>query len=285
MKHYQLLSLLLLSLLLGAALPANETQNTAYSIAKSMFANARNIRSLTYTMTKQERIEGKMIKQKSFTKFTKSPFSVYIKQLAPKKGIEVLYVKGTNNNKALINPNGFPWVNIKANPMGSIMREKQHHTLHESGFDHVISILEYLCKRHESEINNMIRNDGEITWDGHACWIITFENPHFAYQKYTVKEGETVLSIAKSRKLSEYMILEHNQLDDYDELSAGQIIEIPNAYSPKLTLYVDKTRNIPLMMKVNDDKGLYEHYEYTNVVVNPILKKEEFTKGYAEYGF
>lgn len=285
MKHYQSLSLFFISLILCAATPTSETKNAAYSIAKSMFANAKNVQSLTYTMTKQERIEGEMVKQKSFTKFTKQPFRVYIQQLAPKKGLEVLYVKGQNNNKAIINPNGFPWVNIKANPMGSIMRDKQHHTLHESGFDHVISILEYLCKRYESEIQTMIKQEGSINWDGRDCWVITFNNPYFAYEKYTVQQGETILTIAQSKRLSEYMILEHNDLDDYEDISAGQVIEIPNAYSPKLMLYIDKTRNVPLMMKVHDDKGLYEHYEYTNVTINPVLKDEEFTKNYAEYGF
>ncbi|MGB0523148.1 MAG: DUF1571 domain-containing protein [Flammeovirgaceae bacterium] len=286
MKHYQSITLWLVVFLLSAAKPIGESSLAAgYGIAKSMFANTKTIQSLSYVMTKQERINGKMVKQQSFTKFTKSPFRVYIRQQAPKNGLEVLYVKGQNNNKALINPNGFPWITIKANPMGSLMREKQHHTLYESGFDHVVSILEYLCQRYESQINSMIKNEGSITWDGRPCWIISFNNPYFKYEKYTVKKGETVLDIAAQRKLSEYMILEHNELNDYDDISEGDVIEIPNAYSPKLTLYVDKQRNIPMFMEVYDDKGLYEHYEYSDVVVNPSFNDEEFSKTYAEYGF
>jgi len=285
MKSYQSIPIFLLSFLLLSAKPVNEMNSAGYHIAKSMFDNSKYVRSLSYTMTKQERIDGKMVKQQSFTKFTKDPFRVYIKQLAPKKGLEVLFLKGQNNDKALINPNGFPWITIKANPLGSLMREKQHHTLYQSGFDHVVSILEYLCKRYESEVHQMVKNEGEIMWDGRPCWIISFNNPYFAYEKYTVKADETVIDIAKQRKLSEYMIIEHNDLKDYDDVSEGQVIEIPNAYSPKLMLYVDKVRNIPMMMKVYDDKGLYEHYEYTGVKVNAKFKDEEFSKDYEEYGF
>lgn len=288
MRAFHYSALLFSAILLIAAKPighSNELETAGYNIAKSMFSNTKSITSLSYTMTKQERIDGKMVKQKAFTKFTKSPFRVYIRQERPKKGLEVLYVKGQNNNKALINPNGFPWLTIKANPMGSLMRDNQHHTLYESGFDHVVTILEYLCSKYQPQINTMIKQEGEITWDGQPCWIISFNNPHFNYEKYTVKKGETVLTIAAERKLSEYMILEHNDLKAYDEIEEGDVIEIPNSYSPSLTLYVDKQRNIPMMMKVFDDKGLYEHYEYTNVTVNPTFEDIEFSKDNGAYGF
>lgn len=286
MNIRQSIALLVISLFLFSAKPSNQMNNAAgYSIAKSMFANTKTIQSLTYTMTKQERINGKMIKQQSQTKFTKNPFRVYIRQKSPKDGLEVLYLKGQNNGKAYINPNGFPWITLKANPMGGIMRDKQHHTLFESGFDHVVSILEFLCNRYESEIDGMIKNEGSITWDGQPCWIVSFNNPHFTYDKYTLKKGETILTIAAERKLSEHMILERNKLKDYDDASAGDVIEIPNSYAPQLKLYIDKQRNIPMMMEVHDDQGLYELYQYSDVVVNATIKDEEFSKDYKEYNF
>ena len=130
---------------------------SGYFIAKKMFDRADDIQSLTYTITKQERVKGKLTKQVSFTKMQKNPYKVYLRQSFPNDGMEVLYVQGDNNGKALINPNGFPWLNLKLDPMDGIMRNDQHHTIFQSGFDHVISILEFLCEKYENEIDEIER--------------------------------------------------------------------------------------------------------------------------------
>ena len=43
--------------------------------------------------------------------------------------LEVLFIKG--HETALVNPNGFPWFNLKLNPVGSRMTKNQHHTIIE----------------------------------------------------------------------------------------------------------------------------------------------------------
>lgn len=258
----------------------------AYEITQNMFAQTKRIRTLTYTMKKHERIKGAMIMQQSTVKLNMDPLKVYLIQDAPKQGIEVLYVNGTNSNQALINPNGFPWISINLDPYGSTMRTNQHHTLLNSGYDHVVGILEYLFQKHEAEIQSMIKTEGSVVWDKQACWAITLTNPHFKYVSYTVQKGETVISIANKFHLSEHMIVEKNPgIDSYTDITAGQVILIPSDYSSKMTLYIDKVRHIPLVMKVYDDKGLYEQYEYTNVSLNPTLKAEEFSRDYKDYNF
>ncbi|MBW8050307.1 MAG: DUF1571 domain-containing protein [Cytophagales bacterium] len=259
---------------------------SARELAKTMFTKTKQIKTLTYTIKKQERIDGEMIRQISFVKLVRQPFKVYIKQDFPNKGMEALYVSGTNNNKALVNPNGFPWFNIRLDPYGSLMRANQHHTIHRSGFDYVVSILEYLFDKYDTIIDTMVKKQGTVICDGRACYVIMFSNPYFKFFDYTVRHGETLPAISERTKLSEYMILEKNEaVDDYEDVNSGQIIEIPNDYSPKMIIYIDKQRMIPLVMKIYDDQGLYEQYEYINVVVNPFFKPEEFTKEYKEYGF
>jgi outer membrane lipoprotein-sorting protein len=274
----------ILFLLFAATTEKNDSH--AYQIVKDMFAKSRLIHSMKYVMRKEERIEGKMVMQQSSVKLISHPLKVYLKQELPKKGLEVLYVQGTNNNNALVNTNGFPWVNLNLDPMGNIMRENQHHTIFESGYPHLMSILEHLTAKYNQQVEGMVSNGGLVNWNGHQCWTIVFNNPHFKIEKYTVKPGETVLSIAAKSKLSEYMILELNKgLDGYNDLKAGQVINLPNDYSPKLELWVEKNELIPLVIKVYDDKGLYEHYEYHQVVTNPVFKSDEFEKGYSEYNF
>jgi outer membrane lipoprotein-sorting protein len=258
----------------------------AFDIAQTMFMQTKKIQTLQYTMKKLERIKGELIMQQSTVKLNLNPLKVYLIQDAPKQGIEVLYVSGSNNNHALINPNGFPWISINLDPYGSTMRTNQHHTLLNSGYEHVMGILEYLFEKHNSEIQGMIKTEGSVVWDKHACWAISLTNPHFKYIPYTVMAGETVISIANKYHLSEHMIVEKNpSIDSYTDITAGQIIQIPSDYSTKMMLYIDKVRYIPLVMKVYDDKGLYEQYEYTKVTVNPIFKQDEFSRDYKDYHF
>lgn len=254
-------------------------------IVRRMLLKTKEMTSLSYTMKKQERIKKSMPSQTSEVKMVEKPFKVYMKQLSPQKGLEVLYVTGTNSNKALVNTNGFPWVNVSLDPMGSTMRENQHHTIFESGYEYLMSVLEHLTAKYHRELENLVIKSGPVEWDGHSCWVITFENPHFRYAPYTTKQGENLLTIAKEHKLSEHMILEKNNLSDYLNVPAGKTLQVPNDYSPKLELYVDQERFIPLVMKVYDDKGLYEYYEYTNVVINPSFTEKDFSKDNPAYGF
>lgn len=284
MKSKSLLFLIIVSLVSSAFLFSTKKES-GYAIALKMFEKTASINSLTYTITKQERIDGKMRKQKSFTKMEKSPFKVYVRQLSPKEGVEVLYVTG-ESKKALINPNGFPWINLKLNPMEGIMRNNQHHTLFQSGFDHVASILEFLSKKYSSTIEDMIVYNGIVTHGNQECYSISLENPSFKYINYTIGENETITDVADRYKLSEHMILEKNpSINDYDDVKEGQQIIIPNDYSPKMLLYIDKDEFVPIRMDVYDDLGLYEQYEYSDITIDPKIPSDEFSPDYPGYNF
>ena len=80
----------------------------------------------------------------------------------------------------------------------------------------------------------------------------------------------------------------NDQFDDFDDLEdleAGDVLKIPNDYCPKMIMAIDQKRMIPLSIKVFDEKGLYEHFEYDNVVLNPRFDPMEFTEDYPGYGF
>ena len=252
-------------------------------ITRKMFASTKKIKTLTYKMKKMERIEGQMTTQVASVKLHRNPFKVYTRQEHPNNGLEVLFTEG--DEAALINPNGFPWFNLKLDPTGDRMRKEQHHTIQDAGYDHVVSILEHLFEKYEDRIDELTTVK-TANWQDRECWVVEFNNPQFEYEKYKVQQGETITSIAKEYKLSGYMILEINEeVDDYDDVTAGQIITIPNDYSPRMILFIDQELMVPLVMKVYDDKGLYEHYEYSEITIDPEIKKEEFTAEYAAYGF
>ncbi|MBC7389581.1 MAG: DUF1571 domain-containing protein [Opitutaceae bacterium] len=262
----------------------NRKDLSAPEIVKLMIGKTMEIKSMTFTMSKKERIKGTYPLQVSDIKLNVNPFKIYFRQKSPKDGLEVLYVQGSNSNKALVNTNGFPWVNIHLDPMGGTMRNNQHHTIFQSGYAHLMSILNHLTDKYKSNIDNIIKIAGTTKWDGRQCYIVVFENPAFKYINYKVQKGETILTIADKFKLSEHMIVELNNLSSF-EISAERTILIPNDYAPKLELLIDKTDFIPLVMKVFDDKGLYEYYEYTNVKINPILTDIDFNQDNPGYEF
>ncbi|GJM36071.1 MAG: hypothetical protein DHS20C18_50720 [Saprospiraceae bacterium] len=278
--------ILFIAVLATATTIPEATPQSADKIICEMIAKTREIKTMTYTMRKLERVNGEMTEQIADIKLQRKPFKVYVRQKLPNDGMEVLFVKGANNGKALVNPNGFPWVNVNLHPLGSTMRKNQHHTILDSGYDLFINILDGLVKKYKPEIGNMTTISKTINWDGHSCWVIELNNPYFKYESYTVQPGETLLTIAKKFNLGEHQILTKNdKVDDYDDVSAGQVIQIPNDYSPRMTLYIDQKRKLPLVMKVYDDQGLYENYEYKAVVIDPVLGEETFSKHNEAYGF
>lgn len=286
MKPFTTTFTLLILLLFISGSTTSDKVPPGIDVANIMFKKTKEIKTMVFVMKKFERLNGELVEQRSSVKLSREPFKVYSKQLYPKEGIEVLYVEGERGNKALINPNGFPWINLKLDPYGSIMREDQHHTILDAGYDLVVSILEFLVNKYRSEIDSIVTNKGSDTYNGKDCWIVEMQNPYFKYIDYTIKEGENIIHIAERYMLSEHMIVEKNpEVDDFYDVVAGQVIQIPNDYSPKMTIYIEKDRMVPLMMKIYDEKGLYEQYEYVDLKVDPAISPEEFSSDYEDYDF
>ena len=239
----------------------------ALTICEKMFFQTKKINAISFEIKKTERIEGKLITQKAKIDFNKKPFKVYVRQEFPTEGMEVLYNVEVNKKEALVNTNGFPWVNLKLDPMGKTMRNNQHHTIFESGYDYVISVLEFLVQKHYAEINSLVLKKEDVVYNGYECSQIQFINPYFKYIKYTAEKEK------------------NKGLSFHENLKIGQEIIIPNEYSPKMILYVCKQNHVPILMKVYDEKGLYEQYEYSNIVINPSFAADEFTEGFSEYDF
>lgn len=258
---------------------------SAYDLTLQMIEKVKAIKTIKFTFVTKERIGTKWTEQKSAVKMQHNPLNIYYKQEYPKVGLELLYVHGKNDNSALINTNGFPWVNVSLNPYSSTMTEDQHHTIYDMGLQSLSIILEHLWKKYDKKAPSMVKVDGEVMWDGHTCYQITMENPSFKFVDYTVLKGETLFTIARKLKVNEFMIKERNNLSDFYAVKEGQVIKVPEDYAKKMTLYLDKKRLLPLVMKVYDDKGLYEDYLYFNVEVNPVINVSEFTADFSGYGF
>lgn len=280
------LSLLLFLFVAGRVPSDQKAPASGFDLTLQMFGQAKKVKTLTFRMKKTERIDGKMQEQVSDVRLQREPYKVYSRQVSPKEGVEVLYATGERDGQALVNPNGFPWINLRLQPYGNIMRKNQHHTIVNSGYDYFLSILDHLFAKYGNATAGMTYLDGTIKWNGRECFVVRFENPHYAITDYTVKSGETVTSIAEERFLSDYKILELNKsINDYDDVKEGQVIKIPNDYSPRMLMYIDKQLMVPLVMKVYDEVDLFEVYEYGSVKVDEPVAPGEFTSEYEGYNY
>ncbi|MCD6019127.1 MAG: hypothetical protein K0S53_2248 [Bacteroidetes bacterium] len=272
-----------LCLFLSAGLLAQKQPSTAKEIVFKMVKSINELERLKYSLKIIERGKKGFNHYESSVKLNRKPRKIYLYI----KGIELLWVSGWNNNKAYVKPNSFPYVNLSLDPLGYLMRQDQHHTLNEMGVDYFASIIEYIALKNLDKFDNFFKFEGEERVNNRPCYKIIIDNKDFGYENYTVGDHESITSIARKLHISEYMILEVNpKLNDYfDILKKGQVLKVPNAYAKHVTLYIDQLYFLPISIKILDDKGLYEQYDYHFLQVNPKIDDEEFKKTYKDYKF
>lgn len=258
---------------------------SARDIINKMFVSIAETKTLTYTSVLTERLNGKLEVAENKVKLNTSPFKSYIYLIAPNKGAEVLYVSGQNENKALIKPNKFPYVNLNLDPHSSLLRDGQHHSLMELGFRYFGEIIYEAVEKIGKDFESKVTYKGNKKWENYDCYVITLEDTTFGYKNYTVKANENLITIGNKLKVSEYMIMEANSLEGYYSVKAGQIIKVPTVYAQKTILYIDQKTFLPVMKAIFDDKGLFEKFEYKNLIKNPKIAPEEFTSTFKDYGF
>ncbi len=248
-----------------------------------MYANVLQLKGLKYNLKLVERTDKKFNFFGSSVKLNRIPRKLYINA----NGVEVLWVQGKYNGDALVNPHAFPYINLHLDPQGTLMRQGQHHTINEMGFDYMSKIIVFFASSAGDNFNSIFLPHGDEIINGQDCFRIIINNPNFTFLNYTVQKGEDLVSIARKLNVSEYMILQANRpvVDDYKDLHTGQVIKVPSEYAKYVMIYIDKTNFLPIGVRIFDDQGLFEQYDYHNVQVNPEFKSEEFTKEYKDYKF
>ncbi len=276
---FALCSSLFMSRLAIAQKPDHTARELIFKMIKAIDAAER----FKYSLKITERGKKGYNYYESSVKLNRSPRKIYVYI----KGIELIWVNGWNNNKAYVKPNSFPYINLSLDPLGSLMRQDQHHTLNEMGFDYFSSIVEYMALKVNDRFDQYFKLEGEERYNNRPCYKITITNKDYGYDTYTVGNNESITTIARKLHISEYKILEVNpKLADYfDILKKGQVLKVPNAYAKDVVLYIDQLYNLPIGVKISDDKGLFEQYDYFFLQVNPKIDDSEFTTGYKDYKF
>jgi len=256
---------------------------TCNEIVTKTLKSIKEVKGLKYHLKITERGKKGYNFYESNVKFSRNPRLIYLYI----KGIEVLWVQGKNNGKALVKPNSFPYFNLNLDPMGDLMRQDQHHTLNEMGYDYFGSVIEYSKYKIGDNFDEYFKLMGEEKVNGRNAYKIIIDNKDFGYVDYTVGDHESITTIARKFFVAEYMIVEKNPKfkDYFDLVKKGQVIKIPTWYCKSVVMFIDKQYMLPISMKILDDKGLFEEYNYHFLQVNPTFEANEFTKDYKDYGF
>lgn len=238
-----------------------------------MFRSERN--------QKNEFVEGKF-----YAKMSKNPFKIYVKNEKPKKGAEILYVEGENNNKVLLNTNTFPYVSLSLSYENSILLSGGHHYIKEAGFGKISKILNFDIENFQDKFLKKIKYEGIFSWNDKKCYKIRIEHGDYQTINYYAKNGETLFEICENKLINIAKIKELNPgLDISKKLLENQEIKITNHYFKMLVLYVDLENYFPIYQLVYDEKGLYEKYIYTKLDLKKLIKNEEFNRDYKDYNF
>lgn len=264
---------------------------TSREVMTGMLSAIENVKGLKYTFKSYERlVGGKQFFTEMDMKANMNPLKVYgLTKSDPNKGVEVLFVSGQWDNKALVNPGG--WLpNVKLSPLGDRMRENQHHTLMQAGFNFLGSIIKGAMKRADTErpgqFESFFKYEGDITWNGRQCYKVSIDDPEFKYIDYTVQPGDNIDNLESRKGICGYLIIEKNPtVKWFDSLKPGMTIKIPSSYAKKTVLYIDKQYNLPIVQIMSDEVGEFEKYEFHNLVVNPAFAANEFTSEFSGYDF
>ena len=242
-----------------------------------------NIKTIEYELHAKEIIGDDFVYTNSIVKLQTQPFSFYNYIIEPDLGVEVLFT--SKDKYALINPNGFPFVNLKLDPYSRLMRKNQHHTLFDSGFDGLKNIVLSFLNRLREFPTKYISNLGVRIFNNKECQVLEVYNPEFSFIEYVVQKGDNIESIANKFHLSSYLILLENNFSFYTDIEDGDTIFIPSSYAEKFEVWIDLESKLPVVQKIFVKNRLFEHYEFCNIIINPEFRSDEFEKDYIDYGF
>lgn len=158
---------------------------------------------------------------------------------------------------------------------------KSHHTVDHSGYSLPLSTMTKIYKEHKEDLKDAYKLNGIIKYDNKDCYDITITNKKYdgSTIDYKVKVGENLMIIAHREAINERQIMELNSdIDNYFDITAGQVIKIPKDFGSKIQVYADIKTKLPIFFAIYDGKGLLGEYHYTNLDTNPQFKESEFVR-------
>ncbi len=252
------------------------------TLIQSMFDSIYALEYSEFEMISYERIDGVMEQNHASGIIQYTPRKAFLRAYNSENEIsnEILYLEGANNNDALISPNGFPYFNLNLNPIGSLMRKGRHLTILDAGGRYLADMLK------TSMVNSSALYQFEEITVSPGITKLIINNLNYGFISHTLREEGSLREHCHTLGIPEYKVLEINQdIDNYDYLKPGQIIQIPNQYAKRLEITIRESDFVPMHIKIFDDEGLFSEYEYIYFNSNPVITTQTFSENNPAYTF
>ncbi len=249
---------------------SSKAQNVTEMIPKVMSAMG-NAKTMTYHFYAQERMhDGKYSKSDVEFKVIASPLKIRANAKLPQTA-QLMYDAAASKEVKVKKG-----LKLSLSPTNSLLMKGVHNPITRAGFATIKKILETsIAQRKGEDLSTYVKVLGTVNFDSKDCWKVEINDADYKIINYTVAAGETsVWSIGKKLAISEYKIKELNDIGD--EVKPGQVIKIPSSYAKKTTLYIDKTNYLPIYHKMEDEKGIYEIYEFKELKLGVNLTDADF---------
>ncbi|MDX2247162.1 MAG: DUF1571 domain-containing protein [Bacteroidia bacterium] len=252
--------------------PAVYLETEAGKILHSMHQNIQDINFHSYRLKVEERRTDNTIHEaEMLIEVQNRPLKVQVEAIKPNKGTLIQYDETANTDEAVVIPSKWvPAVKFNEDIHGKVLR-RGHYAVTETSlcyFDKVIRRLEETFVQNEAYGENVRYLRDEMV-EGLPCYRIELSDPSYRIVSYTVKEGENLITIARKKLINPYKIRELNPaIEDYYNIHAGQVIRIPTSYCKRCVVLLDKKHFLPRQMEIYDEKGCFERFVFSELVVN-----------------
>lgn len=249
-----------------------------------MLDSIHSIKTVRFKVKAIERVEHGFSATISESKLIPKPRQLYF--VNKEKKLEILYVTGKHENKAIVKPHVFPYMTLMLNPSGNLMRKNQHYTIHELGFDFIGRTIALAISKEKNDMFKSLTYYGKHEKNGYNCHMVVYESSEFSFFRYNVGKKETVTAIAGKFNVNDYLLRVKNDLfNDFGYLKEGTVLQIPNYYCKRAILYIDEKTMIPVSVSVYDEGGLFECYDFFDIILNKPIDPKEFSRDYKDYRF
>lgn len=274
--------LLLYFFVIVAIIPAQDLRPA--KIIAEMLDSISHMKTVRFKVKALERTESGYISATSESKIQIKPRQLYF--INKEKKLEILYVTGMYDNKAIVKPHVFPYFTLMLNPSGNLMRKNQHYTIHELGFDFIGRTIALAISKEKENMLKSLSYIGKLEKNGYECHMVVYESSAFNFFPYTVGNKETVTTIAAKFNVNDYLLrVKNNLFNDFGYIKPGTKMQIPNYYCKRAVLYIDVKTMIPVSVSIYDDISIFECYDFYNIIINKPIDQAEFSKGYKDYHF
>jgi hypothetical protein len=261
------------------------TENVScQELLNTMLDSIRAIKTTRYDLKATERVDNHLLFSESKIKINEQPYKIYFS--GREKSIEVLWVENSNGGNAIVHSKSFPFINMDLDPYGAVMRRNQHHTIFDLGFHYIARTLETTIKKSPKDFDKHFAFAGTVTFNKTDCYQVLVTYPEYKYIEHVTQKGETVTSIAHLYNTSDFKIRYKNDLSSYfGAIKEGKRLKVPIPYSNRAIFLIDKKTFLPVSIKIFDEEGLFEAYEFYNVRINKPFAFDEFSKDFKDYDF